>query len=223
MKRLLFIFLSLLFTYVPCIEAAPDIEVLSWKPRIFKIRNFLTEEECDYLITQSTPHLARSKVVNSDTPDLLDSNARTSTSMFFPIVHSDPILSAIEERISLVTLIPNDNGEGIQVVHYQTGGEYRPHYDYFDPRHPGSIAHIRRGGQRVASFLMYLNTPEEGGETFFPKQSIYMKAVKGDALLFYDCTVDGKVDPLTLHGGAPVLKGEKWLATKWLRQFPFDR
>ncbi len=69
---------------------------------------------------------------------------------------------------------------------------------------------------------MYLNTPEAGGETIFPYAHIKVTPCKGDALLFFDCQIDGAVDPLTLHGGAPVTSGEKWLATKWLRQYLFE-
>ncbi len=221
MKQAFFLLLSF-FLSVYINLSASDIQVLCWKPRIFKISGFLSEEECEYLIEKAAPHLARSLVVDIGTSALEQSSGRTSSSMFFPVHHDDPIIQAIEERIALITLIPIAHGEGLQVVKYAVGEQYKPHYDYFDPRHPGSIAHLRRGGQRIASFLMYLNTPEEGGETYFPKLELAVSPVKGDALLFYDCTVDGKIDPLTYHGGAPVIKGEKWLATKWLRQFHFE-
>ena len=168
------------------------------------------------------PELARSTVVDEDSEDGKIDQARTSRGMFFEAEDNDPIIREIESRISLLTLMPLENGETIQVLHYQTGGEYEPHHDYFDPLTVGGAAHLKRGGQRIASFLMYLNTPKAGGETIFPDLKIKVKPHKGDALLFFDCTPDGNIDPLTLHGGAPVRKGEKWLATKWLRQDRFE-
>lgn len=194
-----------------------NIEVLSWSPRIFIFRNFLSEYECDYMIAKSRPHLAPSMIVDSNRPNrnALDSR-RKSESMFFAKAHNDPVLSEIEKRISLLTLIPMDNAEALQVVHYHVGGEYQPHYDYFDKNTVGGASQLNRGGQRIASFLMYLNNPEMGGCTIFPKVGIEVQPVKGDALLFFDCNVDGVEDPMTFHGGAPVLQGEKWLATKWL-------
>src|SRR5690606_22182215 len=124
----------------------------------------------------------------------------------------------IEKRISKVTLMSEENGENLHIIHYDVGGEFKPHHDYFNLLTSGGVVNFRRGGQRVASFLMYLNTPQEGGETIFPKINITVKPKKGDALLFFDCCPDGRTDPLTFHGGLPVLKGEKWLATKWFRQ-----
>jgi prolyl 4-hydroxylase len=198
------------------------IEVLSWSPRIVIYHQFLSTAECDHLMAQAKPFLVPSQVVDDRRPNGTTSDTRRkSEGMFFPTNHNDPILSAIEKRISLLTLIPPAHGENIQVVHYQVGGEYQPHYDYFNVSSVGGASQLSRGGQRVASFLMYLNTPTAGGKTVFPKVNIEVTPVKGDALLFFDCNVDGTVDSLTFHGGAPVIQGEKWLATRWLRQYPF--
>jgi len=222
------VFATLLFAYSYQLEdkqlkqddqkMEPPIEVLSWSPRVFVFHNFLSEEECDHIITLSKPFLQRSTVVDNNSEQSKVDDVRTSQGMFFPGNMNDPIIDNIEERISLLTLIPRENGENIQVLHYTQGGEYKPHHDYFDDRTVGGNAHYKRGGQRVASFLMYLNTPEEGGETIFPTANLSVTPKKGDALLFFDCNLDGTTDPMTLHGGSPVTKGEKWLATKWLRQ-----
>jgi prolyl 4-hydroxylase len=202
-------------------EKELEMEVLSWSPRIFVFHNFLSDEECEYVKSAAAPSMSRSTVVDYKSDKGLVDIVRTSQGMFFPLDHQDAILTNIENRISKLTLIPLENGESIQVLHYDKGAEYKPHYDYFDPRTVGGLAHYNRGGQRVASFLMYLNTPEEGGETIFPRVNIKVKPQKGDALLFYSCGLDGHVDPKTFHGGAPVIKGEKWLATRWLRQHTF--
>lgn len=108
-----------------------------------------------------------------------------------------------------------------RTLHYGIGGEYKPHYDYFDPSTPGGLYHYNRGGQRVASFIVYLNTPEAGGETVFPKAKLRVKPEKGKALLFYNVDPEGKEDPMSFHGGAPVIAGEKWIITRWLRQGEF--
>jgi prolyl 4-hydroxylase len=203
-------------------KLSAKIEVLSWAPRIVIYRHFLTNEECDYLIAQARPFLVPSTVVDDRRVHGLTSDTRRkSEGMFFPANHYDPILTDIEKRISLLTLIPPEHGENIQVVHYNVGGEYQPHHDYFNTSTVGGASQLNRGGQRVASFLMYLNTPPAGGNTIFPKVNIEVTPVKGDALLFFDCNVDGREEPLTLHGGAPVIQGEKWLATRWLRQYHF--
>lgn len=208
--------------YAAQTPAPPKVEILSTSPRVVVYHNFLSDEECDHLIRQARPHLKRSTVIDNNSSGADVDERRTSYGMFFPYNLNDPVITSIEDRISSVTAIPKENGENIQVLQYAVGGEYRPHHDYFDPSTSGGKYHLIRGGQRRASFLMYLNTPEAGGETIFPSLNINVVPRKGDALLFYNCGPDGTVDPLTLHGGAPVVKGEKWLATKWLRMNRFE-
>lgn len=204
-------------------KVTANIEVLSWSPRIFVYHNFLSEEECEHLKAEAKPWLVPSTVVDEDSSYGSKADPRRSSEgMSFAKYHNDPIIEDIEKRISLLTLIPVENGENIQILHYGQGGEYQPHYDYFNDTTAGGASYLSQGGQRIASFLMYLNTPEEGGHTIFPYADIKVTPVQGDALLFFDCQPDGNVDPLTLHGGAPVIKGEKWLATKWLRQYIFE-
>ncbi len=196
--------------------------ILSESPRIFLFPEFLAPAECLYLTLEATPKLERSQVVDNSRPNgAKTEDIRTSRGMFFPESTQDLVIKGIEGRIAQITGIPESYGEALQVLHYGVGGEYKPHYDYFDSNTPGGKSNLVRGGQRVATFLMYLNKPEAGGETIFPLLNISVTPELGMALLFYDCTPDGAVDPKTLHGGAPVKAGEKWIATKWLRQHPF--
>jgi len=139
------------------------------------------------------------------------------------------VMGALRERPELVARIeaeyaralgwPVENGEGIQVLHYVPGTEYKPHYDYFDPKEPGSATIVKRGGQRVGTLVMYLNTPEKGGGTTFPDVFLEVAPQRGNAVFFsYERP---HPSTQTLHGGAPVIAGEKWIATKWLREREF--
>jgi prolyl 4-hydroxylase len=115
---------------------------------------------------------------------------------------------------------PLENGEGLQILRYGPGAEYLPHYDYFDPDQPGTPAILKRGGQRVGTLVVYLNTPERGGATIFPDVKLAVAPVKGNAVFFsYE---RAHPSTRTLHGGAPVIEGEKWVATKWMREGRFD-
>lgn len=122
--------------------------------------------------------------------------------------------------------IPKENGELIQVLRYEASQYYRPHHDYFS-----DTFNLKRGGQRVATMLMYLTDGVEGGETHFLQagdgecscggnvvKGLCVKPNKGDAVLFWSMGLDGNTDPNSIHSGCPVLKGEKWSATKWMRQ-----
>ena len=163
---------------------AGAVQVLSREPRIFVIEHFLSDEECQHLIKRAKPALQRSTVVSNDLKNgdvsQLDVS-RTSQGMFLENPTRDPILKRIEARIAALTLLPEENGEGMQILRYQVGGEYRPHHDYFDPTTPGGSACYHRGGQRVATLVMYLENTEEGGETIFPYADVVASPIKGNA------------------------------------------
>jgi prolyl 4-hydroxylase len=113
---------------------------------------------------------------------------------------------------------PLENGEGLQVLHYPPGAEYRPHFDYFPPDQAGSAVHTARGGQRVATLIVYLNDVADGGETVFPDAGIAVACRRGSAVYFRYMNGQRQLDPLSLHGGSPVRQGDKWIATRWMRE-----
>ncbi len=210
--------LRLLLLFLPAALIAGELEVISWSPRIFQIENFLTPEECDHIISLAEGKMERSLVVAKKSNSGAVDKQRTSSGMFLSNPSTDPIIISLEKRLSRLTHLPQENGEPIQILNYQESQQYRPHYDYFSAKTAGGKACLKRGGQRVATAIIYLADTEEGGETIFPKAEIDVKARKGNLMLFYSCTPDGETDPQSLHGGAPVLKGEKWILTKWYRQ-----
>lgn len=187
-------------------------------PRVVVFGGFLSDEECDALVALASRRLTRSETVVEVTGASEVNVARTSEGMFFERAENE-VCERIEARIAGLLNWPAQNGEGLQVLHYDAGAEYQPHYDYFDPAHSGTPNILARGGQRVATIVMYLNTPVSGGGTVFPDAKLEVAAVKGNAVFFsYD-----RPHPTTasLHGGLPVLEGEKWVATKWLREREF--
>lgn len=193
---------------------------LSESPRIYFLPNFLSDKECDYLINSARDQLDRSRVIaesGSKNMNVLD-NRRTSSGAFLPYGRDDAMIQKIEQRIAEVTHYPVENGEALHVLRYKKGQEYQPHWDYFPRETPAGAAALERGGQRVATLIMYLSEPKEGGETIFPRVKLTVTPIKGSAVLFFNCLEDGNEDPRTLHGGAPVKAGVKWIATKWIRE-----
>lgn len=187
-------------------------------PRVVVFGNLLSDEECEALIEAAKPHLKRSLTVETQTGGEALNEARTSDGMFFRRGQNE-IVSRVEARIARLLDWPVEYGEGLQVLHYRPGAEYRPHYDYFNPEEAGTPSILKRGGQRVGTLVMYLNEPERGGGTTFPDVGLEVAPQRGNAVFFsYD-----KPHPSTktLHGGAPVIEGEKWVATKWLREREF--
>jgi prolyl 4-hydroxylase len=188
-------------------------------PRVVVFADLLSAEECGELIDLARSRLARSETVETGTGASAVNPARTSDGMFFE-PGEFPVCARLEQRIAALLGWPLENGEGLQVLRYRPGTEYLPHYDYFDPGEAGTPAILKRGGQRVGSIVCYLNTPEAGGATVFPDVGLEVAPVRGNAVFFsYD-----RPNPATrtLHGGAPVDAGEKWVATKWLREGKFE-
>ena len=189
------------------------------KPRIVVLGNLLSDAECDALIEAARPRLVRSLTIEVETGGEELNADRTSEGMFFER-GADAMIGQIEARIAALLHWPIENGEGLQVLRYPPQAEYKPHYDYFDPQQAGTPVVLQRGGQRVATLIIYLNEPEQGGGTVFPEVQFEVAPKRGNAVFFsYD-----RPHPSTqsLHGGAPVLRGEKWIATKWLRERRFD-
>ena len=188
-------------------------------PRIVVLGKLLSGEECDALIALARPRLARSLTVATQTGGEEVNDDRTSSGMFFQR-SEHPLITRIEARIAHLLRWPVENGEGLQILHYRPGTEYKPHYDYFDPSALGTPRILQRGGQRVATLIMYLGAPEKGGGTVFPDVHLEVAPQRGNAVFFsYERP---HPSTLTLHGGAPVIAGEKWIATKWLRERRFD-
>ena len=188
-------------------------------PRVIVFGGLLGDDECDELVEMSRPKLKRSTILDPESGGDEVHVDRTSAGTFFPR-GGNALCKRIEARIAALLDWPLANGEALQILRYGPGAQYRPHHDYFDPAWPGSAASLARGGQRVGSLVMYLNTPQRGGATTLPEANLEVAAVKGNAVFFsYD-----RPHPMTrtLHAGAPVVEGEKWIATKWLRERRHD-
>ncbi|MES2936432.1 MAG: 2OG-Fe(II) oxygenase [Pseudomonadota bacterium] len=188
-------------------------------PRVIVFGGLLSDEECEALIGLAKPRMARSLTVATKTGGEEVNADRTSNGMFFQRGENE-LVRTLEERIARLVNWPMENGEGLQILHYRPGTEYKPHYDYFDPAEPGTPTILKRGGQRVGTLVMYLGEPEKGGGTVFPDVSLEVAPKRGNAVFFsYD---RAHPSTKTLHGGSPVLAGDKWIATKWLRERRFE-
>ncbi len=198
-----------------------QVQVLSVlrNPQLVVFGNLLSGDECDALVALAAPRLSRSLTVETQSGGEEVHVDRTSDGMFFTR-GDNPLVQRIEARIARLLHWPAQNGEGLQVLRYQPGAQYKPHYDYFDPAEPGTPTILKRGGQRVGTLIMYLKSPEQGGATTFPDAHLQVAPQRGNAVFFsYD---RAHPSTRTLHGGAPVLAGEKWIATKWLREREFN-
>ncbi|CAM8956894.1 unnamed protein product [Rhodiola kirilowii] len=226
--------------YLPSGETGDDFlsaipfQVLSWKPRIVYFPNFATAEQCRKIIEIARPSLTPSTLAlrKGDT-EANTKDIRTSSGMFISASEDKTgILDLIESKIARATMIPKTHGESFNILRYEIGQRYNSHYDAFNPAEYGP-----QKSQRVASFLLYLSDVEEGGETMFPFENgmiedpnydfqkcvgLRVKPRRGDGVLFYSVFPNGTIDETSLHGSCPVIRGKKWVATKWIRDQPQD-
>lgn len=190
------------------------------RPMAAVLVGVLNESECSELIALARPRLRPSTVVDPVSGRDRVTGMRSSRGMFFR-----PAENALVAKIDRLTAelmgLPLAHGEGLQVLHYPAGAASAPHHDYLAPTNPANLASIERSGQRVSTLVTYLNEVEAGGETVFPEVGFSVSPQRGNAVYFEYCDAAGATDPLSLHAGCAVEKGEKWVATKWMRSRPF--
>ncbi|WP_335872339.1 2OG-Fe(II) oxygenase [Bacillus sp. 2205SS5-2] len=177
------------------------------EPLVVVLGNVLSHEECDELIRLSKDRIKRSKIGSEREVNGL----RTSSSIFLP-QDDGGVVTKIEKRLAQIMCIPTEHGEGLQVLNYQIGQEYKAHFDFF------SSSKKKVNNPRISTLVLYLNDVEQGGETYFPSLNFSVSPQKGMAVYFEYFYEDHALNELTLHGGAPVIAGNKWAATQWMRR-----
>ncbi|MER2038160.1 MAG: 2OG-Fe(II) oxygenase [Solibacillus sp.] len=196
---------------IKAIDREIDIIAKFKEPLVVVLGSVLDEGECEALIQISKDRLERSKIGSSKEV----SNIRTSSGTFLTDIDHD-VITNVEKRIASIIDIPIEHAEGLHILNYKPGQEYKEHYDYF------AAASKSASNNRICTFVLYLNDVEEGGETYFPKLNLSVFPKKGMAVYFEYFYNDQLLNELTLHGGAPVISGEKWIATQWIRRKKID-
>lgn len=205
---------------------APSPETRSRRPYVAVVDDLLSADECRLLTATAQPALRKSMVNDPRTGENVANPIRTSSEAGIDPVSEDLALRIVQVRLAAAAGVDLANAEHLIVLRYAPGEEYRPHRDYITPRaleddNPGA-------GNRARTICVYLNAPEAGGETEFPMAGIRVapkpgRALVFDNMIFDDQHPDGQPDPDSLHAGLPVQRGEKWLATLWLRQRRYRR
>ena len=194
----------------------PNSTVLNNDPYICIVDDFISPELCDHIISLATPDIEPASVVQEGGGTAL-SNTRTNRVTF--ILHGrDPLVDKLVTEIAQLVQLPRLNSESLQVINYQEGQRYDPHFDTFEP----NSGFTELSGQRVITALIYLVDVESGGETKFPQLDLDVKPKRGRIVIFQTCE-DGTSNPneKSLHGGMPVIAGEKWAANLWFREKKF--
>lgn len=197
-------------------------KVLNKSPDVILIKNFLTREESDYIIKLGEPHIKKSEVCgkNGSRPD----KSRTSMTAhigkkYLQKNNEDPILIRILKKTNSYCGLPVENIEPIQLVRYEPGQYFKPHYDYLDTNVDMYKENVDKNGQRKYTFFVYLtDVPKDaGGTTYFPKLNKHFSGSKGDAIFWDNMGDNGKEDKRMLHSGTELKKGKKYGLNIWVR------
>lgn len=180
---------------------------------IFEISSFLSKEECDSII-----NLAKKEIPDNNSMDSLP---------FFLNLENNIIVKKIRQFISQKINLPIENQEDFLITKYRAGGEYNDHYDSFIIKENSMFNKdffnccMNLGGQRIYTFVFYLNDNFSGGETEFPKLNIKIKPEIGKAAYWKNIDSEGKTNESMLHKGSKVLNNEKWIIVIYVRENKF--
>ena len=201
-------------------KIADNVTMYAVDPILYVVDDFLSHDECDAFIEASKGKLQPSTVISPDKH--IQHESRTSENCWIEHDAND-IVHEVSKRFSILVQMPIRNAEQYQLVYYKKGAQYKPHFDSFDYETEDGKINWEPGGQRMITVIAYLNDVEEGGETGFPELGINIPPKKGDAVVFHntltnDAATHPKINPRSLHGGMPVIKGEKWMVNLWFRE-----
>lgn len=197
--------------------APRSMDSVSSSPLIWTAPAFMSVHECRWMIEAAAPRLATVKVYDRAREGTHEVAGRSNTGAEFTRLYVDLVLLALQTRISNTVGVPVSFFETTTVLHYSVGQEFVRHVDYIEPTQPGATEEIAARGQRIGTFLVYLNDGYEGGETDFPRLLFRYRGAPGDGLTFSNTQPDASPDPRTLHAGLPPTSGEKWLLSQWIR------
>lgn len=186
-------------------------------PRLRAIPSFASPAECRWLIRLARHRLRRARTYDLDSAQARESELRTNSETDFNLTEVDLILLLLRERIAAASGLPTQVMELTKILHYAPGQRFESHYDYLEPNSPAMQKELSTRGQRLVTFLLYLNDDYLGGETDFPLAGFRYRGQPGDALLFANVDPTGTPDPRSLHAGLAPTSGEKWLLSQWLR------
>lgn len=191
--------------------------VLNEAPRIELFPNLISPPVCAWLMEHMRRFLQPAKIYSADHHGHVADQMRTNSIGPMHLGTIDLVNVLVQYRISAITRIPVSNFDGPTALRYEVGQEIKDHFDHINPDIPNYEYEMKTRGERLITFLIYVNGDFDGGETAFPKLDLSHKGSVGDGLMFVNVRNDGSVDERSVHAGRPPTRGEKWLLSQFLR------
>lgn len=201
---------------------SPPAKQNLWEaPRVRCARGFTTPDVCGWLISRAQGRMEPATLYKGDTKIAEFDAARTCSDYQFDIVNAGVVLQFLRARIAKMTGLIVPAMEPPRVFHYALGEEIKPHYDRLVDGTSGYGGDGGYQGDRIVTFLLYLNDDYDGGDLDFPRVNFRCKGKTGDAVYFAHVDGAGKPEKLSLHASIPITRGEKWIFSQWIHDRPF--
>ena len=201
------------------LSVPPSID-LHGNPLIRSYPLFIEPQISRWIIERAKGRLTRALVYDAAVGGTVEHATRTNTSVSFSFLDTDFICVLLQSRMAACLRLPFRHFEAMTVLHYDVGEHNSEHFDFVDPHVPDYERHIRERGQRVVTFLVYLNDDYGGGETEFPRLGLRHKGRGGEGFFFVNAFADGRPDVRTLHAGRAPSSGEKWIVSQFIKNQP---
>lgn len=192
-------------------------EVLCGSPRLYRLDPFISAAACEWIIASGAGRATRARVFDPAAHGERVEETRNNSTISFKLSDMDVVMAMLRFRIAAAVGVDANALESPQLLHYKVGERFEAHFDFLDGALPGHVKGLADHGQRIATFLVYLNADFDGGETDFPILGQRHKPPAGGALWFANTLPSGTPDRRTLHAGLPPTRGEKWLLSQWIR------
>jgi len=198
----------------------PASERVTGEASILRFSELLTDPTCAWLIDQARGRLVRARVYDPIGKRETVDEMRSNTTAVFGVAEVSALHFLVQARMASACGSPLTHFEAPAILHYEPGEQITPHFDFIDPRAPDYEQQIKVQGQRVFTFLLYLNDDYQGGETAFPKLGIEHRGHAREGLLFSNVDAAGNPDLRMLHAGKAPTSGEKWILSQFIRRHP---
>jgi hypothetical protein len=202
-------------------HTAPLGATLHESPLVRHFPDFTSAEVCEWLIEKARGRLVRASVYSQKSRTEKISETRTNTWALFNVLEADLVSVLVQVRMCAGAGVPFRHLEPLSVLHYAIGEQISEHFDFVDPLEtPEYERELAENGQRMLTFLIYLNDDYDGGKTEMPELGISLKGRKGEGLFFINALPNGDPDRRTVHAGRPPTSGEKWVVSQFMRNRP---
>lgn len=200
---------------------SPAPTIRSDEPRVSTFDDLVRPEICDVLISFADGRLERARVYDAARRQEIVVAHRSNTIAIFGVDSVEVVHVLLQARMAAACGMSERCMEAPTVLHYSPGEEIRDHYDFVDPDISDDYpAEIARNGQRLITFIVYLNDDYDGGETAFPMLGFEHKGRRGGGIYFVNALPDLSPDRRMVHAGRPTTRGEKWIVTQFIRDRP---